>query len=244
MQTSSFTERTLPKSDYAVMELDHMSRSHSETFKNHFEDGFYCCAHCAGRLFSSTEKISVLSRYPAFRRSIARSFVRIREDCSYGTLNRVIHCSQCGLYLGLMLETKGLDGKPVKCFAILSIAIQFEPRANAGNAPNHIEEEEEESEGEAEGSPATPPPAIQQMQIQEELSAASSAKSAKPADKELKNSLTPTQPAVSQWPSKTPTPTPHESFGAKMIKYAHIALVAGPVLVGLYHKYSSHGSGL
>jgi len=64
-----------------------------------------------------------------------------------------------------MLETKGLDGKPVKCFAILSIAIQFEPRANAGNAPNHIEEEEEESEGEAEGSPATPPPAIQQMQV-------------------------------------------------------------------------------
>ncbi len=54
-------------------------------------------------------------------------------------------CGQCDLYLGMVLETV-VDEQPTKYYGILSITVEFEPRANAGDAPNHIEEEESEEE--------------------------------------------------------------------------------------------------
>jgi hypothetical protein len=45
----------------------------------------------------------------------------------------------------MVLETV-VDEQPTKYYGILSITVEFEPRANAGDAPDHIEEEESEEE--------------------------------------------------------------------------------------------------
>jgi peptide methionine sulfoxide reductase MsrB len=70
----------------------------STQYKEHFEEGFYCCAHCGARLFSSTEKFQATGRYPAFRKPIARSFVQLHEDYSYGTPRKTASCANVQLH--------------------------------------------------------------------------------------------------------------------------------------------------
>lgn len=45
-----------------------------------------------------------------------------------------------------MVLNTTVEGKPTQYFGILSISVEFEPRANAGDAPTYIEEEESEDE--------------------------------------------------------------------------------------------------
>jgi hypothetical protein len=142
--------------------------------------------------------------------------------------------------MGVVLDTT-VDGQPIKYFGILSIAVEFEPRANAGDAPVHIEEEEESEEEEAEVAPL--------VAVEEKKAAASVAKPPAAASQPL------AQPkAVEEEEAKvtvrsavlTPTttkkrPTGEVSVGSTLIKYAHIALVAAPLLAGLYQKYRGQG---
>lgn len=71
---------------------------------------------------------------------------------------------QCGLYLGVMLDTTDEEEHQIKYYAILSITVEFEARANAGDAPAYIEEEESEEEEKEEKQEVTPvaQPAVQQ----------------------------------------------------------------------------------
>lgn len=45
----------------------------------------------------------------------------------------------------MVLDTV-VDGQTTRYYGILSVAVEFEPRANAGDAPTYIEEEESDEE--------------------------------------------------------------------------------------------------
>jgi hypothetical protein len=137
--------------------------------------------------------------------------------------------------MGVVLDTT-VDGQPIKYFGILSIAVEFEPRANAGDAPVHIEEEESEEE-EAEVAP--PVAAVEERKATVPAAKPPAAVTASPQPVPQPKVVEEEEEKVTVRAVLTPTtrPTGEASIGSTLVKYAHIALVAAPLLAGLYQKY-------
>jgi peptide methionine sulfoxide reductase MsrB len=126
-------EKSLDRSDYSPLEIDDRARSFGEKWKNHWEEGWYCCGFCSVRLFSHKDKFTPNkpSRLATFTKPIQQTSITQSEDCSYGYPRDIISCAKCGLYLGTAL--RDTDGKLY--YAVLSICITFESRANAADPP-------------------------------------------------------------------------------------------------------------
>ncbi len=93
-------------------------------YVNHKDDGYYYCAGCGARLFSSEAKYDSYSGWPSFYDTTDTSRIIQVEDRSHGMVRTEIRCSNCGGHLGHLFN----DGpKPTGMrYCVNSAALRFE----------------------------------------------------------------------------------------------------------------------
>ena len=73
--------------------------------------GFYHCANCGAKLFSSTAKFDSGTGWPSFSEALPGAF-KTKIDYSYGMKRVEYHCSNCGAHHGhVFLDGPSATGK-------------------------------------------------------------------------------------------------------------------------------------
>ncbi len=72
----------------------------SGKYVNHHEDGYYYCAACGAKLFSSDTKYDSGSGWPSFYKAVADSSIIEVLDKSHGMIRTEIKCAHCNGHLG------------------------------------------------------------------------------------------------------------------------------------------------
>ena len=74
-------------------------------------DGFYHCANCDAKLFSSNSKYDSGTGWPSFNEALPGAF-NTKVDYSFGMKRTEYHCAKCGVHHGHVFEDgPGKDGK-------------------------------------------------------------------------------------------------------------------------------------
>ena len=86
--------------------------------------GFYHCANCGAKLFSSTAKFDSGTGWPSFSEALPGAF-KTKIDYSYGMKRVEYHCANCGAHHGHVF----LDGPSVtgKRFCNNGLCLIFKP---------------------------------------------------------------------------------------------------------------------
>ena len=73
--------------------------------------GFYHCANCGAKLFSSTAKFDSGTGWPSFSEALTGAF-KTKIDYSYGMKRVEYHCANCGAHHGhVFLDGPSATGK-------------------------------------------------------------------------------------------------------------------------------------
>ena len=73
--------------------------------------GFYHCANCDAKLFSSNSKYDSGTGWPSFSEALPEAF-NTKVDYSFGMKRTEYHCAKCGAHHGHVFEDgPGKDGK-------------------------------------------------------------------------------------------------------------------------------------
>ena len=85
--------------------------------------GFFHCANCGAKLFSSTAKFDSGTGWPSFTESLPGAF-KTKTDYSLGMKRTEYHCSKCGVHHGHVFD----DGpKAGKRFCNNGLCLIFKP---------------------------------------------------------------------------------------------------------------------
>ena len=95
----------------------------SGKYVNHKEDGFYYCAGCGAKLFSSVAKYDSGSGWPSFYAKADSTNIIEIIDKSHGMIRTEIKCAKCGGHLGHLFH----DGpKPTEMrYCVNSASLEF-----------------------------------------------------------------------------------------------------------------------
>ena len=95
----------------------------SGKYVNHKEDGFYYCAGCGAKLFSSVAKYDSGSGWPSFYAKADSTNIIEIIDKSHGMIRTEIKCANCGGHLGHLFN----DGpKPTGMrYCVNSASLEF-----------------------------------------------------------------------------------------------------------------------
>tara|TARA_X000000368_G_scaffold417229_1_gene413046 strand:- start:319 stop:774 length:456 start_codon:yes stop_codon:yes gene_type:complete len=86
-------------------------RPFSSVLLNEKRKGFYHCANCGAKLFSSDSKFDSGSGWPSFTEAISGAF-RTKIDYSFGMKRTEYHCANCGAHHGHVFDDgPGANGK-------------------------------------------------------------------------------------------------------------------------------------
>ena len=86
--------------------------------------GFYHCANCGNKLFSSEAKFDSGTGWPSFSEALPGAF-KTRVDFSFGMMRTEYHCAKCGAHHGHVFN----DGptKTKKRFCNNGLCLIFKP---------------------------------------------------------------------------------------------------------------------
>ena len=76
----------------------------SGKYNNFKEKGFYNCANCNTRIFSSSDKYDSGTGWPSFFDVVSKSTIKEEADNSYGMRRIEVKCSKCDSHLGHLFE--------------------------------------------------------------------------------------------------------------------------------------------
>ena len=93
-------QQELTPEQYRVLRECGTEPAFTGKYVNHHEDGYYHCAGCGARLFSSDTKYDSGSGWPSFYKAVADSSIIEVLDKSYGMIRTEIKCGTCGGHLG------------------------------------------------------------------------------------------------------------------------------------------------
>ena len=74
-------------------------RPFSSPLNNEKRQGYYHCANCGAKLFSSSAKFDSGTGWPSFTESLPGAF-KTKIDYSYGMKRTEYHCANCGVHHG------------------------------------------------------------------------------------------------------------------------------------------------
>ena len=78
-------------------------RPFSSQLLNEKREGFYHCANCGVKLFSSNAKFNSNTGWPSFTEALPGAF-KTKIDYSYGMKRIEYHCSNCGVHHGHVFD--------------------------------------------------------------------------------------------------------------------------------------------
>jgi peptide-methionine (R)-S-oxide reductase len=90
----------LTSEEYNILREKGTERAFTGKYWKNTEDGFYYCAGCNQKLFSSDTKFKSGSGWPSFWDPIDSDNVKIVTDNSLGMMREEVVCANCGGHLG------------------------------------------------------------------------------------------------------------------------------------------------
>lgn len=110
---------------YNVLRKAHTEMPFTGAYVRNHQDGFYRCAGCGARLFSSDAKFNSGTGWPSFDQPAVAEAVELRPDNGLFMRRTEVVCRRCGGHLGHVFN----DGpKPTgKRYCINSCSLAFEP---------------------------------------------------------------------------------------------------------------------
>jgi peptide-methionine (R)-S-oxide reductase len=110
---------------YRVLRKAHTEMRFTGAYVRNHQDGFYRCAGCGARLFSSDAKFNSGTGWPSFDQPAVAEAVELRPDNGLFMRRTEVVCRRCGGHLGHVFN----DGpKPTgKRYCINSCSLAFEP---------------------------------------------------------------------------------------------------------------------
>ena len=82
-----------------IMFNEGTERPFSSELNNEKRKGFYHCANCGAKLFSSDTKFDSGTGWPSFTESLPGAF-KTKIDTSFGMKRVEYHCAKCGVHHG------------------------------------------------------------------------------------------------------------------------------------------------
>jgi peptide-methionine (R)-S-oxide reductase len=112
---------------YSVLREAHTERPFTGEYVNNHADGFYRCAGCGNKLFSSDAKFDSGTGWPSFDEPTIAEAVELRPDNSLFMRRTEVVCRRCGGHLGHVFN----DGptKTGKRYCMNSCSLSFEAAA-------------------------------------------------------------------------------------------------------------------
>ena len=103
--------KNLTKKQKEIMFNEGTERSFTSKLLNEKRKGFYHCANCGAKLFSSDAKFDSGTGWPSFSEALPGAF-KTKIDYSFGMRRMEYHCANCGAHHGhVFLDGPTATGK-------------------------------------------------------------------------------------------------------------------------------------
>jgi len=123
--TKKIINQNLTEKQKDIMFNEGTERPYSSSLNHEKRNGFFHCANCGAKLFSSEAKFDSGTGWPSFTESLPGAF-KTKIDYSLGMKRIEYHCANCGVHHGHVFA----DGLQKKRFCSNGLCLIFKPEAN------------------------------------------------------------------------------------------------------------------
>ena len=101
--TKKIFNENIKKKKKKIMFEEKTERPFSSPLNNEKRKGFFHCANCGAKLFSSSAKFDSGTGWPSFTESLPGAF-KTKIDYSFGMKRVEYHCAKCGVHHGHVFD--------------------------------------------------------------------------------------------------------------------------------------------
>ena len=123
--TKKIINQNLTDEQKNIMFNEATERPYTSPLNYEKRNGFFHCANCKAKLFSSDAKFDSGTGWPSFRESLPGAF-KTKIDYSFGMKRIEYHCANCGVHHGHVFA----DGLQKKRFCSNGLCLIFIPETN------------------------------------------------------------------------------------------------------------------
>ena len=120
--TKKIINPDLSEEQINIMLNEGTERPYSSPLNHEKRNGFFHCANCGAKLFSSEAKFDSGTGWPSFSESLPGAF-KTKIDYSLGMKRIEYHCANCGVHHGHVFA----DGLQKKRFCSNGLCLIFKP---------------------------------------------------------------------------------------------------------------------
>ena len=120
--TKKIINQNLTDEQKDIMFNEATERPYTSPLNYEKRNGFFHCANCKAKLFSSDAKFDSGTGWPSFRESLPGAF-KTKIDYSFGMKRIEYHCANCGVHHGHVFA----DGLQKKRFCSNGLCLIFIP---------------------------------------------------------------------------------------------------------------------
>ena len=121
--TKKIINQNLTEKQKDIMFNEGTERPYSSSLNHEKRNGFFHCANCGAKLFSSEAKFDSGTGWPSFTESLPGAF-KTKIDYSLGMKRIEYHCANCGVHHGHVFA----DGLQKKRFCSNGLCLIFIPK--------------------------------------------------------------------------------------------------------------------
>ena len=109
--TKKIINKNLTEEQKKILFDEGTERPFTSSLLNEKREGYYHCANCGAKLFSSNAKFDSGTGWPSFSESLPGAF-KTKVDYAFGMKRTEYHCAKCGAHHGHVFnDGPGKDGK-------------------------------------------------------------------------------------------------------------------------------------
>jgi peptide-methionine (R)-S-oxide reductase len=123
--TKKFINPNLSDQQKKIMFKEGTETPFSSELLKEKRDGFYHCANCGAKLFSSEAKFDSGTGWPSFSKALPNAF-QTKIDYSFGMKRIEYHCAKCGAHHGHVFDDGPTESR--KRFCNNGLCLIFKPK--------------------------------------------------------------------------------------------------------------------